>query len=221
MRVSKTRQRPVVSVGSFCLASAAIESAGVSQPSYPFDDIFSSMAIVIQCLEDDFTVFLDQKDYIALEQAENWVQRVYRESFGQQITFAHHDMSLDTNMASFRRKVDRFKAIRPEDNPLFVFIDYAVRMPRGDEFCRLRRSLTERFGECGLLVISFGSSEPDAPGWGHPGILFRHRMLQADSRVDGVRFTDAEDNEAVSALIMEAMEATKSLRPTILRAGVS
>lgn len=190
------------------MVSAMIEAVGVDQASYPFDDIFSSIPIFLQCLEDDFQVFLDRENYIALKNPTDWIQRFYRDVFGQEMTFAHHDMALATNMASFERKVARFRAIRPEDNPLFVHFNYADRMPAGDEFCRLRRQLGARFGRCTLLVVSFGPEEPNVQGWNHPGIIFRHRILGANSRIEGVAFTDPEDNAAVKAFINEAIELT-------------
>jgi hypothetical protein len=197
--------RPVVSLGTFCMTSAMIEWAGISQPSYPFDDMFSSIAVVLQCLEDDFAVFLDDSAYLPLGDATGWVQRHYRDEFGTRQTFAHHDMRLEKNRASFRRKVDRFRAIRGEDDPLFVIIDYSDRIPIGDEFDRLRRQLDRRFGDCILLVISLGASEPLVPGWNRPGIVFRHRTPRQDSRIEGTAFTDAADNHAIIGFIHEAL----------------
>lgn len=197
--------RPVVSLGTFCMTSAMIERAGISQPSYPFDDMFSSIAVVLQCLEDDFAVFLDDSAYLPIADPTGWVQRHYREQFGTRQTFAHHDMRLEPNRASFRRKVDRFRAIRPEDDPLFVIIDYPDRVPIGDEFDRLRAQLDRHFGDCTLLVVTLGAGEPMVPGWNRPGIVFRHWTPRQGSRIEGTAFTDAADNHAIIGFILEAL----------------
>ena len=202
--------RQIISVGSFCIASGLIEAGGQSQPSYPFDDMFSDIRMVTQALGDRFAVFLDADDYIAGHSEKVWVQRRYREDYGQAETFVHHDMSLPENRAAYRRRADRLMALTETDNPLFFYIQYADRRPPADMLLDLRRALTEHFGKSHLLVVFTGEPSPgdeeraDAKA---RGITIRYH--KNEGRVGGTGFEKAEDNWAVIGMIRETLAATE------------
>ena len=51
------------SVGSLCHSSQILKRNNYKKCSYPFDWIFSNYDIIIDCLEDDFNIFLDKSYY--------------------------------------------------------------------------------------------------------------------------------------------------------------
>ena len=154
--------RQVISLGSFCLSNAMIERAGFEQPTYPFDDLFASVGVVTHALGDCLATFLNYDELIPAGNDHSWVQRHYRDEFGEQMTFAHHDMRLTENRAKFERRRARLLALTEHDNPLFVLIGYADRMGGAWQLGQLRRAVTERFGSSHLLICPFGDPEANA-----------------------------------------------------------
>ena len=48
------------SLGNLCHGSQILKRNNYKKCSYPFDWIFSNYDIIINCLEDDFNIFLDK-----------------------------------------------------------------------------------------------------------------------------------------------------------------
>lgn len=198
-----------ISLGTSCVAHTMLQRAGFSnQPRFPFDDIFSSLAIVNHCLEDAFATFLDASDYLPSVNDQSWGQRRFREEYGQQHTFAHHDMRDPGNQAKFARRVERFLALGPSDRLFFTVIGWSREIDP-EEVLRLRCNLTHRFGECPLLLVSLNEPEPGrlaALGDQDPGLIARsHRTRTEES---GVEFRDPDDNEAVTRIVADAAART-------------
>jgi len=123
----------IVSIGSACHAAAALKSARIRKFSTPFDWIFSSPEMVRHCLEDDFASFLDQTHYLPVEvQARQSPEinlchhQLFREKFGVQHVFNHHDPTQERDHAYFVRAVDRFRVLlRSADWKLLVLVSNA------------------------------------------------------------------------------------------------
>ena len=61
-----TLRRPIqhiISLGVFCYPAWVIKQLGLKRRSYPFDWIFSTPAMVLDILRDDFARFLDASNY--------------------------------------------------------------------------------------------------------------------------------------------------------------
>jgi hypothetical protein len=54
----------VCSLGSVCQASHFLKKNDLKKTSYPFDWIYTNLDNVIECIENDFNIFLDKKYYI-------------------------------------------------------------------------------------------------------------------------------------------------------------
>jgi hypothetical protein len=52
-----------VSIGPYCETSMILDQQGLRRHAYPFDFIFSSLAIVRHCIGDAFATFLDKSQY--------------------------------------------------------------------------------------------------------------------------------------------------------------
>jgi len=56
------------SLGSLCHSSQILKRNNYKKCSYPFDWIFSNYDIIIDCLIDDFNIFLDKSYYINISE---------------------------------------------------------------------------------------------------------------------------------------------------------
>lgn len=195
----------IVSLGSFCIVRGMIDLAGADQPSYPFDDIFACIEITIDCLENGFDTFLDHEQYLPCMNDNSWVQRSYRERFGQDNTFAHHDMRLAVNREKFRRRVDRFLALRAEDRPLFVWMGFANVLASSERLESLRTALSQRFGPVELLIFLLCEGKPELDHVALPATTIVR--VHAVDGVDGTNFR----NHADTAMVVEMIRSRSGL----------
>jgi hypothetical protein len=202
MRQLRSMGRSVVSLGTFCLNQAMIRHSGVRQPSYPFDDIFSNIDIVIDCLSDGFAKFSDRSKYIQLGNSHQWGHQHYLDTLDFHLIFNHHDMSAEANIEKFGRRVDRLLALSEADNPLFVISANGERLRSVFAISALRRELARRFGRSHLLAIVIGEGMPCAEAARLPNATIRRFVPTSAS--DGVRFSDKADNDRFASLISEA-----------------
>lgn len=114
----------VISIGDRCVTSGVLEALELKTKAFPFDWLFSSLAMVAHCLRDDFAEFLNPGQYepVPLEQRSKPTvhrthHRLYRDTFGVEHVFNHHDMP--RSLPHFERAVGRF---RVAPNPHLVHI---------------------------------------------------------------------------------------------------
>ncbi|WP_373320663.1 DUF1796 family putative cysteine peptidase, partial [Acetobacter estunensis] len=62
----------VVSLGSFCFTAQMIQDAGLRRFSGPFDWVFSTPEIIQHCISDNFSDFLQRKNYINCDHPKRW-----------------------------------------------------------------------------------------------------------------------------------------------------
>ena len=102
-----------------CQASQFFKDNRLKRFSLPFDWIFSSPNIVIDCINDDFAKFLDKQYYI-----NSWEPHgMCGHSYYHPNMFNHHDVRLEHNHQYFTRCVDRFRKVlkRPESKLFLMF----------------------------------------------------------------------------------------------------
>jgi hypothetical protein len=107
-----------ISLGTHCFTASLLNRWGLRGASGPFDWLFSSVPMIIHCLEDEFSTFLDRSLYEPVPEADRrdgpMSNRVhhsfYRNTFGVQHVFNHHDAHLDEPYAHFMRCVERFRS---------------------------------------------------------------------------------------------------------------
>jgi hypothetical protein len=121
--------RPVAhlaSLGSFCLPGNIMRNNGLRRYSLPFDWIFSSPQMLLDCLADDFSVFLDRRYYRSISES-RWnpgaEHELYLEKYGIPAVFAHRDPTRDEDYLYFTRCVARFRELmRSRDTKLFLIM---------------------------------------------------------------------------------------------------
>ena len=122
-----------ISLGPNCGVSLILDRLGLRLAAYPFDWLYSSLAMVEHCVDDDFRTFLDagQIDPLRKRQSNH---RFYLDTFNVVRVFNHHQMPKE--MPHFERAVERFRtASRP------VFIHITREEPDREVLARLRTKL--------------------------------------------------------------------------------
>jgi hypothetical protein len=128
-----------ISIGPFCSSSVMIQNASLKKKSYPFDSIFSSLAMIEHCIEDEFKTFLN--DTYSIEHEKISSNRFYEPYLHHDIiignynssglshdcipVFRHHDITTIETKKTFLRRCKRFlDALK--DNTMKCFV-YTIR----------------------------------------------------------------------------------------------
>ena len=121
--MSKKEINKVISVGSICFSSQFIKDNNLKKESYPFDWIFSNIDMCIDCINDDFNLFLEKKNHYQIQTRRpiRSGHLIYDKVVGVNI-FAHHNIV--TNHEYFYRCVDRFKKLYNDPSfKLFIYFN--------------------------------------------------------------------------------------------------
>lgn len=171
---------PIVSLGSHCFAASLLRRWELRRWSGPFDWLFSSVPMVTHCLEDNFTAFLDRSWYdpVPVEQRlhgprVNRVQhRLYREQFGVEHVFNHHDAHLDPDHAHFVRAAHRLRTcLAGPHAPVFVIFRTQGETPMAD-LLPLRDALARHCEN--FLILAYEVPPLPPPVLGSPRLELRH-----------------------------------------------
>lgn len=131
-----TEQREKIGLGQNCNASWYLKAAALKGSSYPFDWIFSTPAIVLDMLEDNFEQFLSRNQHIphGLDAG----HERYHETF-----FGHRNPSSSTSDHKFlQRCVNRWNAMMQGQKPI-VFV--TVVLNESDKRKRWKEGFTKQF----------------------------------------------------------------------------
>lgn len=106
----------VCSLGDHCITSKRIKEMGLKKMSFPFDWIFSNTDMILECIEDDFKVFLDKSNYVSLPNS-RCGHKIYHERM-----FEHHEPLKNADHYDyFIRCIARFRALLESEKPkLFI-----------------------------------------------------------------------------------------------------
>ena len=108
----------VCSLGTLCHSSQFLKNNNLKKLSYPFDWIFSNCNIIIQCLEDDFNIFLDKSYYIEISNKKCGHSHYHREMFNH-----HNPLNNENDYNYYIRCVNRFKQLlQYEEHKLFIIM---------------------------------------------------------------------------------------------------
>jgi hypothetical protein len=106
------------SLGFLCHSSQILKRNKYKLCSYPFDWIFSNCDIVIDCIEDNFKIFLDKSYYINVSQSQ-----CGHSKYGN-CMFNHHNPLINIEDYNYYvRCVNRFKGLlQKKEHKLFIAI---------------------------------------------------------------------------------------------------
>ncbi|WP_158302377.1 DUF1796 family putative cysteine peptidase [Sodalis glossinidius] len=158
--INGRKVKHIASLGNHCLYSATLKDHGLKKYSLPFDCIFTHSEIILNCLNDDFSLFLDKKHYLSLTNErhdrdyEPGASHVYFENKHSTInTFNHRDVTQSENYNYIVRTVERFrKLLTSDDGKIFMMIA----LPKYDlsnSFDKLRNRLNELTNNFHFIAI--------------------------------------------------------------------
>jgi hypothetical protein len=162
----------VCSLGSFCFTASYLIRSKFRKCAYPFDFILSSPELIIDCLKDDFKLFMNtsrHKRYCAVKGIIYSNHSLYGKLVhgnpydGKKIlnkTFAHHDITNPDIYKSFLRKIERFRILLGKEEPkLFMLCaqDEEYDKNQIEELNNLLKTKTTNFH---ILCISMFNDHP-------------------------------------------------------------
>lgn len=205
----------IVSLGTHCYTASALKRQGWKRFSGPFDWIFSTPAMVRHCIEDEFKTFLDRSLYDPVPVEERidpsyyrCHHRFYREAFGVEYVFNHHDVWTDEGYRYLQRCVARFLAIARGADPV-LFVQTRWQEPDTiDQFEETCALIDSRFPKCTLNAFAIGSTLssgvcPELRQRRHEGLPNAHRLFELTpvSMWDATAFQDPLDELVLSRLL--------------------
>jgi len=181
------------SLGPFCHSSQLLKRNELKECSYPFDWIFSNCKMILDCLDNDFNIFLDKSYYIPISES------CCGHSKYNDRMFNHHN-PLIKDHDYFVRCVQRFRTLlQSTEHKVFLMMFVNMRKfnkkKRVIEFNRQFSKYTTNY----TLVAIFHKQGPR-----HHTNKYKENIhfikLQTPSKSDGVSF-DETDNQYVDKVL--------------------
>lgn len=149
----------ICSLGISCHTSSWIKQMQMKKCSFPFDWIFSNPNMIIDCIDNDFKIFLDKNFHIPHKIYANGkiILISGHKVYGGRI-FNHHYILEDNTYSYFVRCVNRFRILtKKKENKLFIisFVNKREKISKELEnniinLCKKLESITSNFN---LLVV--------------------------------------------------------------------
>ena len=194
----------VASLGPRCHTASFLKRNQFKKESYPFDWIFSSIDMVIHCLEDDFKTFLDKSYYTIQDENSEKQQHSYYSENPSEILFNHHNPLKSKDRTYFKRCIARFKNLlaRPE---LKMFVLFFLNYTKIDHYFKQRiihfnkkfDKYTKNYGL--LCIIQYTANKNSYRFSTHENIHFLE--IYTKSMSNGVEFVNPEDNVFLDEII--------------------
>jgi len=203
----------VISAGTHCYAAFALKQLGLKKYSLPFDWTFSSLAMVADCLNDDFAKFLDAKYYSKIAEAGDQIASnacdhlYYRDRYGITAVFNHHNPAENAQARLYlSRCVARFRhVLKSPGRKLFIAVAEEVRA-RSEDFVRLAEKIDAVTENAELLVIRVPSKPSDR--YNSMGVIAHQRHnahcllhMNATSKIGPTSFDSPFDDLVVRRVI--------------------
>lgn len=201
-----------VSLGSHCHMAQILKTTGLRTWSGPFDWIFSSPGMVLDCLVDDFSALLDRSQLESTPLSERHGpnitrcrHRLYRERHRIPFVFNHHDPStsaddyrfLEAGVRRLRaalsdpRARNRFYCLTslptPEDVVLGI-CDVLAQMGSGNHLT--------------FLQLALGPHTVRVQDSTRPRSNLRWLSVEIPSASTGLRFAEPADDDALARLVL-------------------
>lgn len=202
-----------VSLGSHCHTAQILKKTGLRTWSAPFDWLFSSPGMVLDCLRDDFVALLDRSQYES-NPVENRPapkecscrHRLYAKRHAIPFVFNHHDPAIsEADYCFLAEGVRRLRAalrIEGAGNRFYLMTE----LPTRDETVL---ALADTLGAAGadnrlfFLHCRPGANVPAIRTRGSDRPNLTWLDLETRSRSVGVRFSEPADDSLVAGLMRE------------------
>ena len=211
--------RHYISLGTSCYASWIIKGLGLKRQSYPLDWCFSSPAMVLDMLEDDFASFLDPRQYRTTPMAErarpeeNVADHLrYRDAFGVRYVFNHRDPGESDTYGYFSRGAERFRRVMQGAEPKFLLMVSPHHPASEAVFAGLCERIDRDARHAMLLAINVAPLVDGDVVAAGPRLLRQigpHRLVRYDatSRLDGLAFRNGLDDVVIRHMVTQYTHA--------------
>lgn len=191
----------LASLGCFCLPSNIMRNHGLRRYSLPFDWIFSSPEMLIDCLTDDFSAFLDRRYYRSISESRGKPaaeHELYLQKYGIPAVFAHRDPTREEDYLYLTRCVARFRQLLHSSDPKLFVIMGRPNHDLPNRFSKVLEQLsrsTSRFVLLGIDVL-----DPTSDGqcaltqMAQIGTHSLYRYLPSSYHAIGAYFPDRTDD---------------------------
>ena len=196
----------VCSLGPRCHTACLLKQNNLKKASYPFDWIFSNMDMVLHCLEDDFTIFLDNSYFTINDYNSSSQQHSYYCKSPSDHVFNHRNPLRDNDYNYYVRCVTRFKDLLKKQEPK-MFILFFLNYDKMDDvfkgkiidFNNKFRKHTSCYGI--LCIIQYVGNANKYEFSIHENIHFLE--IYTKSKSNGIRFEDPEDDVFLNNIVMK------------------
>lgn len=95
-----------LSLGGWCGTTMSLRGNSLYMQAYPFDHVRSTFEGVLECIQNDFSVFFPNPRIPDFIEGWEYNNRAYRNEF---VGFYHHDLKDNKVVSDFERRILRFK----------------------------------------------------------------------------------------------------------------
>ena len=170
--------------------------------SYPFDWIYSYPEMIIDCIENNFTKFLDNQYYSL---GTNTTEQKHLYYFPVKSMFHHHNPKKPEDYDYFKRCVNRFQNIlKSNEKKLFIILyenqTQSLDQRQKEFIMKFNNDLAEYTNNYTLLYIHH-----------YPNNKRYHNLttynnidfldISTESNSDGIKFFDSQDNDYINNIL--------------------
>jgi hypothetical protein len=183
----------IIPLGSQCFTSFYLKKNDLKKTSYPFDWIFSSPKIIIDVLNDNFSIFLN-KDYYVIKNIES-TKNKHSLYLPDLYMFNHKNPYKDEDYLYYIRSVNRFyNILKKKEKKLFILTSLKNEINNElENICLLNHklnSLTTNYIFIIIFQICTGEQTKDIYEYENMIII----QITTISESDGVIFSNDLDN---------------------------
>ena len=190
------------SLGKLCHSAEILKRNKYKLYSCPFDWIFSNTDIIIDCMKDNFSTFLDKQYYVSKNPTQNRPYNCEHTKYNfnnNNNMFNHHDpLKYEEHYNYFVRCVDRFKTLlKKQEHKLFIMtftnlenIDENVK----NKIVEFNNNFSKYTSNYTLLVILHIKEKEQNNHIFTYNDNLHFLELHTLSHSDGVRFNNNNDN---------------------------
>lgn len=205
-----------ISLGSRCHTAHTLNELGLKKYSTPFDWIYTDNKLIVECLKDDFNLFLDKSQYCKYNDKDHQpdeliypgeVDHCGHRTYNTQL-FPHHNLGKDEHYQLFERCVIRLRKVLKSDKPkMFVYtLINTYESYKVENVMDIYNALSEKTNNFTLLVINcllnwYLPWSFDKYGDEKGNNIYVYNILTGSS--DGVRFNynQTEDYKSYTDII--------------------
>jgi hypothetical protein len=193
------------SLGPKCHSAKLLQYINKKKESYPFDWIYSNLAMINHCIKDDFSIFMDKKYYINADDSLKMQTHTYY--YPNTITmFNHHNPLVKEDYTFFKRCINRFQGLLKSDRPkiFLYFAEFSSEIQ--NTVLEFNAQFTDFTKNYKLLVILYkkGKANISTAEYYKHVILITVTVL---SKTDGVKFESEDDNCFINKILIDYISA--------------